>query len=480
MSKLKTVKGVFWSGIERFSVQFIQFIVSIVLARLLTPEDFGVVAIILVFINILQVFNEVGFGAALMHKLDRDELDYSTVFFFNILWGLVLFLLIYVSAPIISSFFKIPDLTKPTRLLGINLIITSFVVVQRTKLNIQVDFKTQAKASFIAVILSGVISIYCAYKGLGPMAIIIQHLSSSFINTLFIWKYAKWRPKLQFSFERFKILFNYAYKLILARFVNVVFNEIYSLTIGKFYTPSLLGYFNRAKSFVGITSTNITSIVQRVSIPILCESQNNKNMMSKVLLGFIQKTAFIVYPLLVGLFVLAEPLIRLLLTEKWLPSAWILQVLCPVGMLFVISTFNSNIFNATGRTDWALKSEIFKKSLNVVILITAILISFKALILSQILVALIDFLVDTWYTKKQIGLSIFKQVKSIGGIFIASFFMAIFITFLLNYISNDIYKLIIGIFSGGVFYLSACYIFNIADTRKIYLIAFNRIKDKFN
>lgn len=475
-SKQRVIKGVVWSGIERFSVQIIQFVVTIILARILTPNDFGIVAIILVLMNILQVFNEVGFGAALMQKLDRDELDYSTVFIFNIAWSVFLYFILFLFAPIFASFFKLPELTELTRILGLNLVIASFVVVQRTKLYILVDFKTQAKASFLAVIVSGIVSIYFAYKGLGVMAIIIQQLINNFINTIFIWLYAKWQPKLHFSYERFKVLFNYAYKLILARFVNVVFQEIYSLAIGKVYSPAQLGYFNRAKSFVSISSNNITQVVQRVAIPILCEAQENKVRMGAVLTEFIQKTAFVVYPLLFGLLVLAEPLIKVLLTDKWLPAAWMLQVLCPVGMLFVISTFNMTIFNATGRTDLALKAEIIKKTLNILILIGAIMISFEALIISQIVVAIIDFFIDTWFVKKQIGLSLSSQLNSISSVIVAALSMAVVIKLSTFYLSSDILKLIVGFTCGTLFYFVVSYLFDIIGFRKIAISTIYKYK----
>lgn len=477
-TKKKTFKGVVWSGIERFSVQIIQFIVSIILARLLTPSDFGVVAIVLVLINILQVFNEVGFGAALMQKLDRDELDYSTVFFFNIIWGGVLYLLLYLIAPYFSLFFKIEELTHLTRLLGLNLIFASFVVVQRTRLIIQIDFKTQAKASFVAVIISGSVGVYSAYIGMGVISIVIQHLLFTLTNTLFIWILAKWRPKLQFSFKRLKSLFNYAYKLIIARFINAVFQEIYSFAIGKAYTPAQLGYFNRAKSFTSISSNNITSIVQRVSTPVLCEAQVDYEKMGNLLLGFIQKTSFIVFPLLCGLFVLSDSLIIVLLTEKWLPASWILKVLCPVGMLFVFSTFNMNVFNATGRTDWAMISEIIKKTLNILILIGALFIGFEALIISQIFVALIDFFIDTWFTKKQIGLTVVKQLSSVIGILVASLLMIGVVIFITSALNKDIWILSIGVVGGALFYLSICYIFNIAEFKKIVIQSWEKIKIK--
>lgn len=464
MLDVKILKGIMWSGFEKFSVQIFQFIISIILARLLSPKDFGVIAIVLVLMNIIQVFNEGGFAEALMKKLDRDNLDYSTVFYFNILFSIILYIILYVSAPYIANYFNLLQLINLLRLLGINIIITSFVVVQRTILTINVDFKTQAKASFIGIIIGGIIGIYCANKNLEAFSIVAQYLSSNLVTTIFIWIFSSWKPSFQFSFSRLKILFDYAYKLILARFVNVLFSEIYSIAIGKYYSPIQLGYFNRAKSFIGISSNNITSIVQRVSTPVLCKFQNDNKMMGEMLIKFIQKTSMLVFPLLFGLFVLSESFVYVILGPKWLSTAWILQSLCPVGILYVFSTFNMNIFNATGKTNLALQSELIKKVINIII-ITAISINFKFLILSQILVALIEFFINTWYTKKQIDLNWKKQVKSVFPIIISSLIMCFVVYLTTVKLESNIIKLFTGIFIGFISYSILCYIFNISQSK---------------
>ena len=472
----RTTQGVIWSGIERFSVQIIQFAISLILARLLSPSDFGILAIILVIMNILQTVNEVGFGAALIHKLDRDELDFSTIFAFNVVFGFVLYVLLYMLAPFIAEFFEQLELAKLTRILGLNLIINSFVVVQRVRLIINIDFKTQAKASLIAVLISGGLGIYCAYIGLGIMALLIQSLLNSAISTFLICIFAKWCPKLQFSCDRFFVLFRYAYKLILARVINSVFQEIYSLVIGKLYTPSQLGYFNRAKTFEQLSSNNITNIVQRVSTPLLCEAQKDSNNMSNILLRFIQNTALIVYPILFGMFVLAEPIIRVLLTDKWLPTAWILKVLCPIGLFYVISTFNITVFNATGRTDWALKSEVIKKGIFILVFAVAIYIGFEALVYSQIVIATIEFSIDTFYTKKLIGLTVFKQIKSVSGIFISALVMAIVVWMTISMLNSYLLKLVVGMLIGIIVYFTICYFFNVANFKSIIYSITKRIK----
>ena len=463
----RTLKGVLWSAIERFSVQIVQFVISVILARLLTPEAYGVIALSLVILNVLQTINEVGFGAALMHKLDRDELDFSSVFVMNMLMGTGLYIVLFVTAPLLENLFAVEGLTTVIRWIGHNLIITSFVVVQRTKLFIAVDFKTMAKASLVGVVVSGVIGVVYAYYGGGVMALVVQSLLNNLITTIIIWIYAKWSPSIRFSWNRFVELFKYAYKLIIARFVNTAFNEVYSAMVGAFYTPAQLGLFNRAKSFETLSSNNITQIVQRVSVPVLCEKQHNHQELGESLMSFIRNTAFVVFPLLCGMFVLADPMIRVLLTDKWEGAIWILQVLCPVGFCYVLSTFNLTVFNATGRTDWALYCEVIKKLVDIAIMAVAVTISFEALVWSQVFIAVFELLVNLIYTKKQIGLGLFAQFKSVAGILFCAIIMALCVELVTMFVDGNILKLILGVVVGVVVYTSLCLIFNVNNSRKI-------------
>ena len=255
----RAIKGVAWSAVERFSVQIIQFIISVILARLLLPSDFGLIAIVMIIINILQTINETGFGTALINKQNRDELDFSTVFVLNIFLGFFLYAILYILAPSISVFFKQPQLTHLSRLIGLNLIIASIVVVQRTKLLIDVDFKTQAKASFISVVISGIVGIYTAYNGFGAMALVIQSLLNNALNTLLIWTFVKWRPKLQLSFNRLKVYLILHINLFL-QINKYCFCRSIFLCYWKVYTPEQLGYFNRAKSFQTLSSITLQGL----------------------------------------------------------------------------------------------------------------------------------------------------------------------------------------------------------------------------
>lgn len=470
----RIVKGVSWSAIERFSVQAVQFIISVVLARLLMPEAYGVVALALVILNVLQTVNEVGFGAALMQKLDRDELDFSSVFVMNMVMGVSLYAILFFTAPLLENLFNVEGLSVVTRWIGLNLIITSFVVVQRTKLFIAVDFKTMAKASLCGAIISGIAGVVYAYNGGGVMALVVQSLLSNLVTTVIIWLQSKWRPSLRFSWERFVKLFNYAYKLILARFVNTVFNEVYSAVVGAFYSPAQLGLFNRAKSFETMSSNNITQIVQRVSVPVMCEKQEDYKELGQSLIYFIRNTAFFVFPLLFGLLVLADPLIRVLLTDKWEGAIWILQVLCPVGMLYVFSTFNLTIFNATGRTDWALKCETIKKIVDIAIIVGAVSISFEALVWSQVVIAVFELVVNLWYTKKQIGLGYLEQFRSVARVFICSVLMALIVGIVASLIEIELLKLIIGVFVGVIVYAGLCLAMNVNNSRNLIKKILNR------
>lgn len=464
-NKNKAVKGVAWSAIERFSVQGVQFVVSIVLARLLTPNDFGLIAIVLIFSVIFQTLNESGLNTSLIHKQDRDDLDFSTAFYSNIAIGIASYVLLFFASPLIASFYESPQLVPVMRILSLDLVIKSLGLVQLAKYTIKVDFKTQARASLISALISGCVGIFIAYFTHSVYAIVAQQLINNSIYVLLMWVFAKWKPMLAFSFERFKVLFSYAYKLILARLISVIFDDIYSLAIGKLYTPAVLGYYNRAMSFRSVLSRNLISIVQRVSTPMLCEVQKSNEKMQKVLLKFVTSTALFVYPLLAGLMVLSKPLVLVVLGEKWLETSTMLIYGCPVGFFYLISTFNRNIFNATGRTDWALKAEVIKKFIFIGIFLLTMHHQIKVLLVGLIIISIIEMLIDTAYSRKQIGISLFTQIRSLTGILFATAIMSASIIVFNMFIQNIYVQLIAGFIIGVIVYSLICYILNICNFR---------------
>lgn len=465
-TKKKAVKGVAWSAVERFSVQGVQFIVSIVLARLLTPNDFGLVAIILVFSTIFQTINEAGFNTALIHKQNRDDLDYSTAFVTNLLIGFFSYFVLFFAAPWIAAFYENVALTNVMRVLSLNLIINAFGLVPVAIYTIRVDFKTQAKASLAAAVMSGIFGIVTAYVLRNVYAIVVQQLSYNFIYVSLMWIFARYRISLSFSRERFKNLFRFASKLIGARLISVIFDDIYSLAIGKLYSPAVLGCYNRAQSFQQVLSKNVINIVQRVSVPMLCEVQDNCKQMQSVLLRFMSTTALIVYPMLAGLMVLSKPLILTLLGEQWLYASHMLLYACPVGFFYLISTFNRNIYNATGRTDLALKTEIIKKTIFVVIFLSTMKYEIQVLLLGLIIISIIEMLIDVRMVKKQIGLTLMDEIQSLFPIFLTSAAMSLIVYCTNLLITGNVLKLIIGFIVGVTSYLIMIVVFNIANCRK--------------
>lgn len=464
-SKNKAINGIAWSTIERFSVQGVQFIVSIILARLLTPTDFGLVAIVVVFSTIFQTINESGFNLALIHKLDRDDVDYSTVFYSNIAIGVISYLLLFFIAPFLADFYGAESFTMVMRIQSLTLIVNAFGLVQTAKYTINVDFKTLARASLIAAIVSGMIGIIFAYIYHNVYAIVLQSLLYSLVYVFLMWAYSKWRPKIVFSTKRFKGLFDYAYKLIFARLISVVFEDIYSLAIGKLYTPSVLGLYNRASAFTNISSRNIIGSVQRVSTPMLCQAQKSNVDMQAVLLRFISSTALIVYPILAGLMVLAEPLVQVILGSKWSGASIFIYFTCPIGFFYLISTFNRNVFNATGRTGWALKAEIIKKMIFVGVFLLTMRFQIEILLIGLIAISIIEMIVDTYFTYRQIGTTLLFQLKSLLPIILSSLIMAVVVGFTESLFSNNLAKLFVGSIVGLVVYLLICYFFNICGIK---------------
>lgn len=474
----RVVKGVQWSAIQQFLTQIIQFVVTIVLARILEPKEFGLVAVCMIILTILQVINETGFGAALMQKLDRDETDFFSVFILNILMGIALYLLLFTSAPLLAEIFKLPELTTVVRILGLNLIISSFIVVQRTKLLINVDFKTWAKASVGGAIAAGAVGILMAYKGAGVFALVAQSLFSNFLSVVAIWCMVKWRPTFHFSFNRLKSLFQFAYKLILARLINVVFNEIYSSVVALFFNPTQLAFFNRAKSFEYISSNNIVTIVQRVAVPVMCEQQKSKDDLRNITLSFIKTTGLIIIPLIVLLHVLAKPLIICLLTEKWIESAYILKIICIAGFFYNISAFNMNIYNATGRTDLALKCEIVKKITSVLIIVSALILkNFDILVWSYTICAVVECILNILFVKSQINTSIIQQFQGLLAPLTAGIAMGLIVYLLTLVSANPHVQLFIFGLTGLILYIVICYLFNICDCRSLLESLKGKTKD---
>ena len=332
--KDKTVKGVGWSFADNIANTGVSFVVGLVLARLLTPEEYGLIGIITIFIMVFNSIVDSGFSNALIRKKDASDKDYNTVFITNLLLSVLLFVVLYNCAPAISRFFDQPQLIPLTRVMGSVVIINAFAIIQRTILVKQIDFKTQTKVSLISSISSGVVGIGMAIGGMGVWSLVGQQISRQLLNTLFLWVYNKWWPKLQFSLDSFRELFNFGWKLLVSGLIDTVWKQVYQFVIGKFYTTETLGQYTRAQQFSSIFSSNLTTIVQRVSYPVLSSIQDEKERMKAAYKKVIKTTMLVTFVCMLGLAAVAKPMVLVLIGEKWLPCVTFLQILCFSMMLY--------------------------------------------------------------------------------------------------------------------------------------------------
>lgn len=462
--KNKAIKWVIWSAIEKFSYQGVQFILNIIIARLVLPAEYGLIAMLAIFISLAQTFVDSGFSNALIQKRDRTERDYSTVFYFNIVISLVIYAILYLAAPLIADFYSQPQLKLILRYVGISIILQGITIVQRAKIIIDVDFKLLAKVSLISVIASGLIAVYMAYKGMGVWALVVQSVGNSLVSSILLWVLAKWRPLKSFSWSSFTKLFSYGSKLLISSLIQNIYLNLYSLVIGKYYNATQVGFYNRASSLAQFPSTNVVGIVSRAVFPIMCEMQDNDEKLAKSFTQYLRATCFLIFPLMIGLAVLSKPLVLLILTEKWLPATSLLSILCIAYMWQPIMALNHQILNVKGRSDYFLKADIIKKLIATVILIATLPFGIKILCLGVIIYNLVDMIVTISYAKRVIKTGYIEQFLSILPHLSISICMGI-ITYLASIaMGNNLWlQLAIGTLSGATSYLLLSYIFKIRE-----------------
>ena len=442
--KKQAVKGVVWSAVERFSVQGIQFVLSIIIARLVAPSEYGLIAMLGIFMAIAQTFIDSGFSNALVQKKDRTEVDFSTVFYFNIVVALLVYLILYFSAPYIALFYKEPLLDIITKWVGVNIIISAFSIVQRAKLTIQLDFKTQAKASLISVVASGVLGIFLAYYGYGVWALVTQALLNNLLDTLLLWLFAHWMPKWKFSYQSFKQLFSFGSKLLLSGLLHSVYLNLYTLVIGRKYSATDVGYYNRSYSIAQYPSVNIVMIISRAIYPLQCEMQDDDERLTRSFIQYLRMSCYIIFPLMMGLAVLAKPLVLLLLTERWLPAAKLISILSIAYMWYPVMVINNQILNVKGRSDYFLKAEIVKKVLAVLILVITMQYSLTWLCLGIVFYNILDIIIIIYFVKKVILTSYLSQIKSLFPIFFITMVMGIGGTLSISLVNTTILQILLG------------------------------------
>ena len=451
--KQKTTKGLFWSSVERFSNQGMSFLFSVILARMLDPSDFGIIAMITIFFAVAQSFVDSGFSNALVRKTDRREEDLSTCFYFNIGVGIIAYIVLFLIAPLVACFYKQPILSPIIRITGLGVVLNSLCVVQQALFTIKIDFKSQAKVTLSATIISGIVGVILAYQGYGVWALVWQGVVMTLARMALLWLMSKWRPTTGFSKSSFNYLFGYGSKLLASGLLDTIYNNIYPIVIGKFYTPAQLGNYSRALSFAQLPSSNITSILQRVTFPVLSTIQDDIPRLQANYRRLLKLSAFIIFPLMIGLSVVAFPMIRLILTPKWEGCSLYLQIICFALMWYPIHAINLNLLQVKGRSDLFLRIEIIKKIVGVCIMCITIPLGITAMCIGMVASSLISLFINTYYTGKLINIGCLKQMRDLTPIFINSLIMGGIVYFSIQISDNDILQLSLSIIVGVLSYI---------------------------
>lgn len=458
--KQATTKGLFWSTIERFSNQGVSFLFSVILARILAPSDFGIVAMIGIFFAVAQSFVDSGFSNALVRKTDRREEDLSTCFYFNIGVGIIAYIVLFLIAPFVANFYNQPILSPIIRITGLGVVLNSLCVVQQALFTIRIDFKSQAKVTLSATIISGIVGVVLAYLEYGVWALVWQGVVMSLVRMGLLWLMSKWRPKAGFSKDSFHYLFGYGSKLLASGLLDTIYNNIYPIVIGKFYSPAQLGNYSRALSFAQLPSSNITGILQRVTFPVLSTIQDDIPRLQTNYRRLLKLSAFIVFPLMMGLAAVAFPLIRVVLTPKWEGCSLYLQIICFALMWYPIHAINLNLLQVKGRSDLFLRLEIIKKIVGVCIMCITIPLGIKAMCIGMVVSSLISLFINTHYTGKLIDIGYLKQMRDLLPVFFNSLLMGSIVCLFIQLFTNDFIKLITGIFIGVFSYIGGASFFS--------------------
>lgn len=431
----QTTSGLKWSAIERLATQAVQLMIMLVLARMLGPHAFGLIGMLAVFIAVAQVFVDSGFSSALIRKTDATDIDFSTAFNFNVLVSLACYVILYLCAPYIADFYQQPALVELARVLGITVFVNALSLVQRAKLTIEMDFKTQAKASLMSVAVSSALAIVLAKLGFGVWALVVQTLTMATCNTIILNIIHPWMPKLKFSLESFKELFGFGSKLLLSSLIDTIFKNIYQIVIGKQFSAVQVGQFTQANQLSSMPAMTMTTIIQRVTYPMMSKIQHNQKQLEEAYLLTLRLSAVIVFPLMFGLAAISQDLVEFLLGVEWKEAGILVRFMSVGFLLYPIHAINLNLLKVKGRSDLFLRLEVIKKIITTTILLITIPYGIKAICIGMVVQSYISLWLNTYYTGKLTNLSQIKQSKALIPIWLISAtccFLGLWVTNLIN------------------------------------------------
>lgn len=453
ISRKKVTSNLIWRLMERVGAQGVSFIVAIVIARILEPQIYGTIALVTVFTTILQVFVDSGLANTLIQKKDADDIDFSTVFFFNIAFCLVLYIAMFFAAPLISSFYKIPTLTSVIRVLSLTVVISGVKNVQQAYVSKTLQFKRFFWATLGGTLGAAIIGIIMALKGFGVWALVAQNLFNLTVDTTILWLSVKWRPKLVFSWSRLKGLFSFGSKLLVAKLLDTVYVELRTLIIGKKYSTEDLSFYNKGQQFPKLIVTNIDISVESVLFPVMSAEQDNKSQLQSMQKKVIQVNSFIMSPLMMGLAVCGEPLIRLLLTNKWLPCVPYLRIFCFIYAFTVFNTANMNAYRSLGRSDIYLKVELIRKVVGIIAILLTMRISVYAMAIGEVIATIVSLFINTYPNRKLLNYGFFKQLSDMIPNIVITLLMGI-VVYCITFIGmGELITLVVQIITGVAIYL---------------------------
>ena len=466
--KTKVLSGLAWTFAERILAQGVSFIVSIIIARLLVPEAYGTVIMVTVFINIANVFVSNGLGEALVQKKNADETDYSTMFYCSLSLALVIYLILFWGAPFIASFYDNSLLIPVLRVLALKLPISAISTIQHAYVSKHMIFRRFFFSTLGGTLVSGVVGIIMAYCGFGVWALVAQYLTNTTIDTMVLFVTVPWRPRLKFSKSSAKSLGKYGFQLMLTGLIQEIYTQLRSLIIGKVYSPADLAFYNKGNNFPSIIITNVDTSIGKVVFPAMAESKDDKVKLKSVGRRAMKTTSYIVFPLMAGLFVIAKPLISVLLTDKWMGCVPFLQVACISFALIPVQTTNWQIIKAAGRSDICLKLEILKKIIGVFVILITMKISVMAVALSAAFVSFISMLINIFPNDRLIGYSIKEQFFDLLPAILASIFMAVIISPINRIIQSNLLLILTQVIAGGIIYVAISVVFKVDSFKYLY------------
>ncbi len=450
--KQKTLKGASWSFVEQVFTRGVNFLIGIILARLLSPTDYGLVGMMGIFIAVAQLFVDGGLASALIRTKNPSDADFSTVYIINLTLSVAFYAILFFSAPLIANFYDEPMLKPLLRGVALILVICSLSSIHGTLLTIRVDFKTKTIISLASSVLSGGLGIYCAYKGMGAWALVAQSVASATVVTVMTLAFVHWMPRMVFSKESFKRLFSYSSRLLAASVISTVYDNAYPAVIGKRFGPADTGLFTRAGQFPGMANSTFTSALNRVAFPVLSQIQDDNERLLRVYEKYIQLSCFLIFPMLLWLCGSARPLVVFLLTDKWLECVPLMQILCFSLLANGITTINLNLLYVKGRSDLVLRLEIIKKTIAFTILFVSMLFNLKVMCYGQVLYSLIALCLNTLYTKKILGYGLGRQLKVVLPYLLPALAVLAVSLFCSSYISNHLLSLAVSFTVSAVLY----------------------------